>query len=445
MKRFSIIGGILTLLLLVSVLVGTSNAVLGQGPGAGHHGKGFCSNLTDEQRQAVQEKREEMRSQGATREEIHAAVTEMLKGYGIEVPEDCHGPIGFGPGKGGFEANLTEEQREAVQEKKEEMRSQGASREEIHTAVAEMLKGYGIEAPEDSVGPHGPGCFGPGPGGFWKDLTKEQREAVRDKIKEMRSQGSTREEIHTAVAEMLKGYGIEVPEDWAGPHDRGGFGFGPGGFWKDLTKEQREAVRDKIKEMRSQGSTREEIHTAVAEMLKGYGIEVPEDWAGPHDRGGFGFGPGGFWKDLTKEQREAVRDKIKEMRSQDATREEIRAAVDEMIQGFGIKSPQDSENVSSGTAPAVPKIIIAQSFPNPFNPETEISFILPENSYVSLTIYNIQGQKVKRLMNEYQPAGTRRVIWDGRDEKGEGVASGIYFYRIEAGPNTVTNRMVLLK
>jgi flagellar hook assembly protein FlgD len=116
-----------------------------------------------------------------------------------------------------------------------------------------------------------------------------------------------------------------------------------------------------------------------------------------------------------------------------------------MIQGFGIKSPQDSENVSSGTSPAVPKIIIAQSYPNPFNPETEISFTLPENSYVSLTIYNIQGQKVKRLVNEYQPAGTRRVVWNGRDEKGEGVASGIYFYRIEAGPNTVTNRMVLLK
>jgi DNA-binding transcriptional regulator YhcF (GntR family) len=442
MKRFSIIAGILTLLLLVSVLVGTSNAVLGQGPGAGYHGKGFCSNLTDEQRQAVQEKIKEMKSQDATREEIHSAVAEMLKGYGIEVPEDCHGPIGFGPGKGGFEANLTEEQREAVQEKKEEMRSQGATREEIHSAVAEMLKGYGIELPEDWRGPDGPGGFGPGPGGFWKDLTKEQKEAVQDKIKEMRSQNASREEIHSAVAEMLKGYGIDVPEDSVGPHGRGGFGPGPGGFWKDLTKEQREAVQNKIKEMRSQNASREEIHIAVAEMLKGYGIEVPKDWRGPI---GFGQRHAGWKANLTDEQREAVREKIKEMRSQGATREEIRAAVDEMIQGFGIKSPQDSENASSGTSPAVSNVIIAQSYPNPFNPETEISFTLPENSYVSLTIYNIQGQKVKRLLNGYQPAGPRKVIWDGRDEKGEGVASGIYFYRIEAGPNTVTNRMVLLK
>jgi coenzyme F420-reducing hydrogenase alpha subunit len=299
--------------------------------------------------------------------------------------------------------------------------------------------------PADSAGPHGRGGFGPGPGGFWGDLTKEQREAVEAKIKEMKNQGSTREEIHTAVAEMLKGYGIEVPADSAGPHGRGGFGPGPGGFWKDLTKEQRESVQEKIKEMRSQNASREEIQATVAELLKGYGIELPEKWSQGQGFHPFGPGRGGFWRDLTDEQREAVRDKIKEMRSQGAKRDEIRAAVDEMIQGFGIKSPQDSENVSSGTSPAVPKIIIAQSYPNPFNPETEISFTLPENSYVSLTIYNIQGQKVKRLVNEYQPAGTRRVVWNGRDEKGEGVASGIYFYRIEAGPNTVTNRMVLLK
>jgi DNA-binding transcriptional regulator YhcF (GntR family) len=380
MRKVSIIAGIMVLVFCVGVLVGTSEAVSAQDHGCGHNGKGFWTNLTDEQRQAVQEKIEEMKSQDATREEIHSAVAEMLKGYGIEVPEDCHGPIGFGPAKARFQANLT----------------------------------------------------------------KEQREAVRDKIKEMRSRNASREEIHTAVTEMLKGYGIEMPENWEGPHGRGDFGPGPVGFFKDLTKEQREAVRAKTKEMRDQNASPEEIHAAVAEMLKGYGIEVPEDWTGPHDRGGFGPGPGGLWKNLTKEQREAVREKIKEMRSQGATREEIRAAVDEMIQGYGIQSPQESESVSSDAASAVSNVI-AQSYPNPFNPETEISYTLPENSYVSVTIFNVQGQKVKRLVNEYQPAGTRKVVWDGRDENGEGVASGIYFYRIEAGSHSVTNRMILLK
>jgi DNA-binding transcriptional regulator YhcF (GntR family) len=441
MKKITAIAGILALVFFFSVLVGTSDAVLRQGPGAGHHGKGFCSNLTDEQRQAVQEKIEEMKSQDATREEIHSAVAEMLKGYGIEVPEDCHGPIGFGPAKAGFQANLTEEQREAVKEKIKEMRSQSATPEEIHGAITEMLKGYGVDVPEDW---HDPLGFGHGRGGVGANLTDEQREAVQEKIKEMRSQGAKRDEIHAAVTEMLKGYGIEVPEHWAGPHGQGDFGPGPGGFFKDLTKEQREAVREKIKDMRDQGAKREEIHAAVTEMLKGYGIEVSEHWAGPHGRGDFGPGQGGFWKDLTKEQREAVHEKIKDMRSQGATREEIRSAVAEMIKGFGIQSPQDSQSVSSGTASAVPNIT-AQSYPNPFNPETEISYTLTENSNVSVTIFNIQGQKVKRLVNEYQPAGTRKVVWDGRDENGEGVASGIYFYRIEAGSHTVTNRMVLLK
>ncbi len=457
MRKSLIIAGIVALFLLVSVPLSINNSAFAQpqgcdpgqeilpDPPGGHHGPSFLEGLTDEQKEAVREKISEMRKQDATPEEIHDAIAEMLKGYGIDVPEDWegpHGPGGFGPGPGGFWEDLTKEQRETVRDKIKEMRSQGSTREEIHATVAEMLKGYGIEVPEDSGGPHGPGCFGPPPGGFMEKLTKEQREAVQDKIKEMRSQGAKREEIHAAVAEMLKGYGIEVPEDWAGPHDRGGFGPGPGGFWKDLPKEQREAVREKIKEMRSQGTKEEEIRAAVVEMLKGYGIEVPKDWHGPI---GFGHRGDGWGANLTDEQREAVREKIKEMRSQGATREEIRAAVDEIIQGFGIKSPQESENVSSGTAPAVSNIIIAQSYPNPFNPETEISFTLPENSFVSLTIYNIQGQKVKRLVNEYQPAGTKRVVWDGRDEKGEGVASGIYFYRIEAGPNTVTNRMVLLK
>jgi DNA-binding transcriptional regulator YhcF (GntR family) len=348
-------------------------------------------------------------------------------------PGGHHGP--------GFLKGLTDEQKEAVQEKIKEMRSQGAKREEIHSAVAEMLKGYGINVPEDSVGPHGRGGFGPGPVGFWKDLTKEQREVVQEKIKEMRSQGAKREEIHTAVAEMLKGYGIDVPEDSIGPHGRGGFGPGPVGFWKDLTKEQREAVQNKTKEMRSQGAKREEIHSAVAEMLKGYGIDVPEKGRGP-----FGFGQqwNSLRANLTDEQRQTIRDKIREMRKQGATREEIHAAVADMLQGYGIKVPADSTSTSSGTAPAEPNIR-AQSYPNPFNPETQIAYALSVPGNVRIQIYNVAGQIVRTFNKGYQQAGSYSVIWDGRNENGDPAASGVYLYRIEAGPYTLTNRMVLLK
>ena len=446
MKKITTIAGIMALVFFVSVLVGTSDGVLAQGQRGGHHGKGFWANLTEEQREAVQEKTKEMRSQDATREEIRTAVAELLKSYGIEVPEDGHGPIGFGHRKAGFKANLTDEQREAVREKKEEMRSQGATREEIHAAVTELLEEYGIELPENWDRRHGPKGFGHGHRGFWADLTDEQRETVREKIKEMRDQDATREEIHAAVTEMVKGYGIDLPEDWKGPRGfRGDFGPGPFGFCADLTDEQREAIHDKIKEMRDQDATHEEIHTAVAEMLKGYGVDLPEDWKGPRGfRGGFGPGPGGFWADLTDEQRDAIWEKIKEMRNQGATREEIREAVAEMLEGFGIESPGGSESSSSENASGEP-LIQAQSYPNPFNPQTEITYNLPEDSYVKLTVYNIQGQKVKSLVDEYQSAGTRNVVWDGRDESGESVASGIYLYRIEAGPHEVTNRMVLLK
>jgi len=281
--------------------------------------------------------------------------------------------------------------------------------------------------------------------GFLSNLTDEQREAVQEKMEEMREQGATPEEVHTAVVEMLKGYGIEVPEDWKGLHGRGGFGPGPGGFWKDLTDEQRQAVHEKIKELRGQSATAEEIHTAVAEMLKGYGIEVPEDWKGPHGRGGFDPGPGGFWKDLTEKQRQAVHEKIKEMKDQGATREEIHAAVTEIIESYGIELPKDSEDSTSEIAPAAEPYIKAQNYPNPFNPQTEIAYNLPQDYQVKLTILNIQGQKVRVLVDEYQNAGMKKVTWDGCDESGERVASGVYFYRIEAGSYTVSNRMVLLK
>jgi hypothetical protein len=135
---------------------------------------------------------------------------------------------------------------------------------------------------------------------------------------------------------------------------------------------------------------------------------------------------------------------VKEMRSQGATREEIRATVDEMLKGYGIELPEKTESNSSENT-SKESVIKSQNFPNPFNPQTEIAYSLPGDCYVKLTIYNIQGQKVKQLVDEYQSAGTKKVVWDGCDESGEEVASGIYFYRIEAGPNTETNRMALLK
>lgn len=86
-----------------------------------------------------------------------------------------------------------------------------------------------------------------------------------------------------------------------------------------------------------------------------------------------------------------------------------------------------------------------QNYPNPFNPTTEISYSLPEACQVKLSIYNLLGQKVRVLADEYQSAGSKSVEWNGKDDRGIEVAAGIYFYRIEAGNFSQTKKMLLVK
>jgi hypothetical protein len=86
-----------------------------------------------------------------------------------------------------------------------------------------------------------------------------------------------------------------------------------------------------------------------------------------------------------------------------------------------------------------------QNYPNPFNPETEISYVLPTACFVELFIYNLLGQKVRMLVDESQSAGLKNVKWDGKDENGVNVASGIYFYKINAGEFTQSKKMVIIR
>lgn len=88
---------------------------------------------------------------------------------------------------------------------------------------------------------------------------------------------------------------------------------------------------------------------------------------------------------------------------------------------------------------------LSQNYPNPFNPVTNISYYLEKSTNVKLCIYNILGEKVKVLVDEWQTKGLRRVNWDGKDENGKTVASGIYFYKITTPEFSQTKKMVLLK
>jgi hypothetical protein len=91
------------------------------------------------------------------------------------------------------------------------------------------------------------------------------------------------------------------------------------------------------------------------------------------------------------------------------------------------------------------KFDLSQNYPNPFNPETRIQFGLPERGYVRLSVYNLLGQFVSVLVNGELPAGTKEVAWNGMDQNGRNVTSGVYFYKLETPQGAVTRKMILVK
>ena len=112
---------------------------------------------------------------------------------------------------------------------------------------------------------------------------------------------------------------------------------------------------------------------------------------------------------------------------------------------------QGIENLEKLLASLIPeKTALLANYPNPFNPETWIPYQLAESAEVTLTIYDINGQLVRRLAMGHQAAGmyqsrSRAAYWDGRNQLGESVASGLYFYTLTTGEFTATQRMVILK
>ncbi|MBI9031630.1 S8 family serine peptidase [bacterium] len=114
-------------------------------------------------------------------------------------------------------------------------------------------------------------------------------------------------------------------------------------------------------------------------------------------------------------------------------------------------NPGRTANSYEATTPIDESIIqetpnsLLNNYPNPFNPETTISFSIKEDSHVQLEIFNIKGQKVKTLINSHLPSGNHRITWDGRDNNNNNVTSGIYLYRMKNGKFTKSKKMILLK
>jgi len=105
-----------------------------------------------------------------------------------------------------------------------------------------------------------------------------------------------------------------------------------------------------------------------------------------------------------------------------------------------------TERIVEITAPLPDSYTLFNNYPNPFNPTTNLRFQLPDNSEITIYIYNITGHLVKKLVSQQlYPAGEHVVTWDATDNTGRQLASGQYFYRFSAGNFVKTGKMLLLK
>lgn len=95
--------------------------------------------------------------------------------------------------------------------------------------------------------------------------------------------------------------------------------------------------------------------------------------------------------------------------------------------------------------PEVISTIKASSYPNPFNPETTLKYTLPEDGKTSIRIYNIKGQLVKSLLNDYLTSGEHIISWNGNNKNDNKCPSGLYFYKIRQSNNSLTQKLVLAK
>jgi len=113
---------------------------------------------------------------------------------------------------------------------------------------------------------------------------------------------------------------------------------------------------------------------------------------------------------------------------------------------FVVAVPDPLTGVDEDAVPTPVRFVLHQNIPNPFNPTTVIGYEVPAGGAdVTIRIYDVAGRLVQTLVHEHRPAGLHQVPWDGRSTNGARVASGVYFYRMQAGRFAETRKMVLLK
>jgi len=123
--------------------------------------------------------------------------------------------------------------------------------------------------------------------------------------------------------------------------------------------------------------------------------------------------------------------------------EHMIAVAEAIITGLGRSVPKPVAPLETAAVPD--KYVLEQNYPNPFNPETAIRFQVPEAIHVTIRIFNLLGQEIRRLTDQEFATGMHTLRWDGKDEYGRQAASGLYFYSIRAGDFTQVRKMSLVR
>ncbi len=285
-------------------------------------------------------------------------------------------------------------------------------------------------------------------------LDRGQLAAIHDRLLELHRQGADREAICRERFRMLREYGVPVPgglEEKCLRAMKRAFRGRP----SVLSPEQRREIDGLVLSLRENGADRREIHRAVRQKLKEFGVKPP-----PHRRPGGGLGR--LMARLEKEQRSLFRARMRDLRRCGTDRREILRELGDLLVSWGIEPPawmqpfqeprepepaegREATAAAVGEAETEVHDFNLGNYPNPFNPDTRITFSLPEPADVLLDIYNLRGERVRRLLSGPSEAGTHSVTWDGRTEDGRTAGSGVYICHLQAGKRTLTRQMLLLK
>jgi hypothetical protein len=123
----------------------------------------------------------------------------------------------------------------------------------------------------------------------------------------------------------------------------------------------------------------------------------------------------------------------------------VRVYPDMVWSGHGNSERLDNLSTTKSGSMTPSSFRLAQNYPNPFNPTTVILFSLESPGHVDLAIYNLLGQSIRTLISADMRAGDHETVWDGTDDNGMPVSSGVYFYRLQAGSFSKTMKMMLMK